>query len=132
MRNCSFLILLLVGISSNGPTQQPPGMSVAQPVQLLTGLGNHHHPISTKSPEAQKFFDQGLALAYAFNRAEAARSFRRAAELDPSAAMTWWGVSLSLGRHMNMDIHQDVDAAGAFAAIFFQQARAWFTRWPSF
>jgi tetratricopeptide (TPR) repeat protein len=86
-------------------------------VQLLPGLGNHYHPIATKSPEAQKFFDQGLALAYAFNRAEAARSFHRAAELDPSAAMPWWGVSFSLGRHMNMDIDQDVDAAGALAAI---------------
>ncbi len=88
-----------------------------QPVQLLPGLGNHHHPIATKSPEAQKFFDQGLALAWAFNRAEAERSFRRAAELDPSAAMPWWGVSFSLGRHMNMELDQDVDAAGAFAAI---------------
>ena len=87
------------------------------PVQLLPGLGNHHHPIATKSPAAQKFFDQGLALAWAFNRAEAARSFRRAAELDPSAAMPWWGVSVSLGRHMNMEIDQDVDPPGAFAAI---------------
>jgi tetratricopeptide (TPR) repeat protein len=117
MRNCSFLILLLVSIPSAGVAQQPPGTSIAQTVQLLPGLGNHHHPIATKSPEGQKFFDQGLALAWAFNRAEAARSFRRAAELDPSAAMPWWGVSLSLGRHMNMDIDQDVDAAGAFAAI---------------
>lgn len=117
MRNCSFLILLLVGIPSNSVAQQPPGTSVAQPVQLLPGLGNHHHPIATKSPEAQKFFDQGLALAWAFNRAEAERSFRHAAELDPSAAMPWWGVSLSLGRHLNMDLDQDVDGAGAFTAI---------------
>jgi tetratricopeptide (TPR) repeat protein len=117
MRNCCFLILLLVGIPSIGVAQQPPGTSVAQPVQLLPGLGNHHHPIATKSPEAQKFFDQGLALAWAFNRAEAERSFRHAAEVDPSAAMPWWGVSLSLGRHMNMDLDQDVDATGAFAAI---------------
>jgi len=117
MRNSSLQILLLVGVLSNGLAQRPPGTSVAQPAQLLPGLGNHRHPIATKSPEAQKFFDQGLALAWAFNRAEAARSFRRAAELDPSAAMPWWGVSLSLGRHMNMDIDQDVDAAGAFAAI---------------
>jgi tetratricopeptide (TPR) repeat protein len=117
MRNCSFLILLLVGIPSSGVAQQAPGTSVVQPVQLLPGLGNHHHPIATKSPEAQKFFDQGLALAWAFNRAEAERSFRRAAELDPSAAMPWWGVSFSLGRHMNMELDQDVDAAGAFAAI---------------
>jgi tetratricopeptide (TPR) repeat protein len=117
MRNCSFLILLLVGIPSNSVAQQPPGTSVAQPVQLLPGLGNHHHPIATKSPEAQKFFDQGLALAWAFNRAEAERSFRHAAELDPSASMPWWGVSLSLGRHLNMDLDQDVDGAGAFTAI---------------
>lgn len=117
MRNCSFLILLLVGIPSTGVAQEAPGTSVAQPVQLLPGLGNHHHPIATKSPEAQKFFDQGLALAYAFNRAEAARSFRQAAQLDPFAAMPWWGVSLSLGRHLNMDLDQDVDGAGAFAAI---------------
>ena len=117
MRNFSLLILLLMGISSNSVAQQTPEPSVAQPVQLLPGLGNHHHPIATKSPEAQKFFDQGLALAWAFNRAEATRSFRRAADLDPSAAMPWWGVSLSLGRHMNMEIDQDVDAADVFAAI---------------
>ena len=117
MRNCSCLVLILVCIRSTGVAQSPPATTVAQSAQLLPGLGNHHHPIATKSPEAQKFFDQGLALAYAFNRAEAARSFRRAAELDPSAAMPWWGVSFSLGRHMNMDIDQDVDAAGAFAAI---------------
>jgi tetratricopeptide (TPR) repeat protein len=117
MRNFSLLILLMVGIPSNSVAQQSPGTSVGQPVQLLPGLGNHHHPIATKSPEAQKFFDQGLALASAFNRAEAERSFRRAAELDPFAAMPWWGVSFSLGRHMNMDLDQDVDAAGAFAAV---------------
>jgi tetratricopeptide (TPR) repeat protein len=117
MRNCCFLILLLVGTPSNGAAQQTPGMSIAQPVQLLPGLGNHYHPIATKSQEAQKFFDQGLALAWAFNRAEAERSFRRSAELDPSAAMPWWGVSLALGRHLNMELDQDVDAAGAFAAI---------------
>ena len=117
MRDFSFLLLLLVCIPSSGVAQEPPGISVAQPVQLLPGLGNHHHPIVTKSPEAQKFFDQGLALVWAFNRAEAERSFRRAAELDHSAAMPWWGVSLALGRHLNMDIDQDVDPAGAFAAI---------------
>jgi hypothetical protein len=117
LRNCSFLILLLVGNPSKSVAQQAPGTSVVQPAQLLPGLGNHHHPIATKSPEAQKFFDQGLALAWAFNRAEAERSFRRAAEFDPSAAMPWWGVSLALGRHLNMDLDQDVDVAGAFAAI---------------
>jgi tetratricopeptide (TPR) repeat protein len=122
MRDLSFLVLLLLGIPLDGFAQQPLATRAAQPVQLLPGLGNHHHPIATKSLEAQKFFDQGLALVYAFNRAEAARSFRRAAELDSSAAMPWWGVSLSLGRHLNMEFDQDVNASGAFAAI--EKARA--------
>lgn len=117
MRNILLLALFVVGTGFYASAQMPATTSAPQPVQLLSGLGNHHHPIATKSPEAQKFFDQGLALSYAFNRAEAARSFRRAAELDPSAALPWWGVSLSLGRHLNMDVDQDVDAAGAFAAI---------------
>jgi tetratricopeptide (TPR) repeat protein len=117
MRSCRFLALLSFGLPFLGFAQQPAKTNVRQAVQLLPGLGTHHHPIATKSPEAQKFFDQGLALSYAFNRAEAARSFRRAAELDPSAAMPWWGVSLALGRHLNMEMDEDVDAAGAFAAI---------------
>jgi tetratricopeptide (TPR) repeat protein len=117
LRKFLLLLLLLVCIPCDGFAQQPTKTGPTRPVQLLPGLGNHRHPIAIKSLEAQKFFDQGLALSYAFNRAEAARSFLRAAELDPSAAMPWWGVSLSLGRHLNMDFDQDVDAAGAFAAI---------------
>jgi len=59
---------------------------------LLPGLGRHHHPIATASPEAQKFFDEGLTLVYAFNHEEAIRSFERASALDPRAAMPlMWG-----------------------------------------
>src|ERR1043165_5349545 len=54
--NHSFLILLLVGIASYGAAQQAVGQRVVQSVQLLPGPGNHHHPIATKNPEAQKFF----------------------------------------------------------------------------
>ena len=68
---------------------------------LLSGLGNHHHPVSTRSPEAQRFFDQGLALIYAFNHDEAARSFRRAAELDPALGMAFWGLALAVGPNYN-------------------------------
>jgi tetratricopeptide (TPR) repeat protein len=66
-------------------------------VQLVSELGNHHHPISTSSAEAQRFFNQGLTYHYAFNDDEAARSFVRAAELDPQSAMAAWGVALALG-----------------------------------
>ena len=58
---------------------QPP----AKKAVLMTGLGDLHHPVSTSNAEAQKFFDQGLRLIYAFNHEEAAGSFERAAELDP-------------------------------------------------
>jgi len=89
---------------------------------LLPGLGNRHHPISTKNPEAQKYFDQGLMLVFGFNRAEAVRSFRRASQLDPKSPMPHWGMSLAYGRHMNMDVDMDVEPAKAYAAI--QQAVA--------
>jgi hypothetical protein len=73
-----------------------------KPVVLYKGLGNWQHPIATKSAEAQKFFDQGLALLYGFNRYEALRSFRKATELDASAAMPWWGVAMATGPYINM------------------------------
>lgn len=68
---------------------------------LLPGLPPLSHPIATSSLEAQKFFDQGLCLVYAFNHEEAVRSFARAAELDPKAAMPLWGMALALGANIN-------------------------------
>ena len=75
--------------------------AAAKPVSLVTGLGNLHHPVSTKNPEAQKFFDQGLRYIYAFNHDEAARSFQHAAELDPQLAIAWWGVAEAVGPNYN-------------------------------
>src|SRR3569833_1093167 len=61
-----------------------------KPVALYKGLGVWQHAIATNNPEAQKFFDKGLTLAWSFNRYEALRSFRRASELDPQAVMPYW------------------------------------------
>lgn len=69
--------------------------------KILQGMGNWHHPITTKSAEAQKFFDQGLTLVYAFNFDEAKRSFQRASQLDPTAAMPYWGLALAFGPSYN-------------------------------
>ena len=73
----------------------------SHPVALVTGLGDLHHPVSTHSPEAQKFFDQGLRFIYAFNHDEAARSFQHAAELDTKLAMAYWGVAEAVGPNYN-------------------------------
>jgi len=68
---------------------------------LFDDLGNHHHTITTRSEQAQRYFDQGLTLLYAFNHAEAIRSFREAARLDPDCAMAWWGVAVGYGPNIN-------------------------------
>jgi tetratricopeptide (TPR) repeat protein len=76
----------------------------SRPVTLDAGLSGVHHPIQTKSAEAQKFFDQGLTLIYAFNHEEAVRSFEKAAELDPDSPMPHWGIALALGPNINQDV----------------------------
>ncbi len=68
----------------------------------LPGLGSHHRLITTRSSGAQTYFDQGLRLLYAFNHDEAARSFARAAAIDPNCAMCFWGVALTLGPNYNV------------------------------
>jgi len=83
---------------------------------LIAGLGQHHHTISTNNPEAQRFFDQGLTLVFGFNHEEAARSFRRAAELDPQSAMAFWGVALALGPCINLDVDPPHEKA-AYEAV---------------
>jgi tetratricopeptide (TPR) repeat protein len=78
-------------------------MNETKPVVLFEGMGSLHHTVSTQNVEAQKFFDQGLTMIYAFNHDEAIRSFQRAAELDPSLAMAYWGIAYALGPNYNLD-----------------------------
>ena len=77
------------------------GAAPASAVALDPGLGRLHHPVSTRSRQAQAYFDQGLKLVFAFNHEAAIRSFERAAELDPNLAMAHWGIALSLGPNIN-------------------------------
>src|SRR3954466_13975793 len=69
---------------------------------LLTGMGNAHHPVSTTNPMAQKYFDEGLSLIYAFNLVEAERAFERAAQLAPNLAMAHWGIAVAVGPNYNL------------------------------
>ncbi|HKE01555.1 MAG TPA: hypothetical protein VKE69_11140 [Planctomycetota bacterium] len=73
--------------------------------------------MSTRSAEAQAFFDQGLTWAYAFNHEEAARSFERAATLDPSLAIGWWGVALVHGPHINNASMTEDSSRAAWEAL---------------
>jgi tetratricopeptide (TPR) repeat protein len=68
---------------------------------LFKDLGNHQHPVTTRSDKAQKYFNQGLILAFAFNHAESARAFQAAQRLDPDCAMCYWGEALALGPNIN-------------------------------
>jgi tetratricopeptide (TPR) repeat protein len=71
------------------------------PAPLYDNLGTLHHAITTASPKAQQYFDQGLRFVYAFNHEEAVHSFEEAARFDPSAAMPYWGIALALGPNIN-------------------------------
>ncbi len=90
---------------------------------LLPELGAHRRTVTTSSKEAQAFFDQGLALTYGFNHDEAARSFARAAQLDPGCALCFWGVAYTLGPNYNIPMLPE-RAAAAFDAITRARAAA--------
>ncbi|HTA23651.1 MAG TPA: hypothetical protein VK763_08970 [Terriglobales bacterium] len=91
------LLLCIPALAQNDHVAQTAG----KPVILVSGLGSGHHPVSTKNPEAQQFFDQGLRFIYAFNHDEAARSFQKAAELDPKLAIAYWGIAEAVGPNYN-------------------------------
>src|SRR5436190_13829066 len=83
------------------PLQQPDHCAVPSngspslPAKLMEGMGKSDFPISTASPEAQAFFNQGISQLYAFWFGEAERSFMQAAAIDPSAGMAYWGIAMS-------------------------------------
>ncbi|MDX1582013.1 MAG: hypothetical protein R3338_00265 [Thermoanaerobaculia bacterium] len=86
------VVLLIWGATVSAEQQLAP---------IFEELGDHHHPITTTSEQAQRYFDQGLILAFGFNHGEAHRSFMQATKLDPECAMCWWGAALVLGPNIN-------------------------------
>ena len=87
-----------------------------QPV-LFSGMGSHHWKITTDSPEAQKWFNQGINWYYAFNFDEAQIAFRKAAEVDPDCAMAWWGLSEAAGPQYNHPVMDEQRIATAREAM---------------
>lgn len=116
--------------SSVNSESAPPELTVAERnalaaragAPLFDGMGEHHHPITTSDPAAQRYFNQGLVIDFAFNHAEATRSFRAAQHLDPGCAMCYWGEALALGPNINVTsngkaIMAEEDRHAAYAAI---------------
>ena len=71
---------------------------------FFEGLGSYKHKITTASPQAQRYFDQGIGFYHGFNHAEAIRSFQAAVAADPRCAMAHWGIALACGPHINLPI----------------------------
>jgi tetratricopeptide (TPR) repeat protein len=99
-----FVTLVVVGMTGwlamVSPAEAAPVDQTDAPT-LFDNLGSLHLPITTTSEQAQRYFDQGLRLVYAFNHEEAIRSFEAAAYLDSQAAMPYWGIALALGPNIN-------------------------------
>jgi len=95
----------------------------AAATEPYTGLGDYHFPVSTANAEAQRYFDMGIGLLYGFNHDEAARYFRRAAELDPQAPMPYWGLALAIGPNYNDTAVDEARARATYDAVRNAQQR---------
>ncbi|HET6777682.1 MAG TPA: hypothetical protein VFH26_02220 [Gemmatimonadales bacterium] len=82
------------------PSQPTTQVTAATP--LYDNLGTLHHAITTRSPRAQQYFDQGLRLSYGFNHDEAVKSFKEGTRQDSACAMCYWGIAYALGPNINL------------------------------
>jgi tetratricopeptide (TPR) repeat protein len=107
MRRIAWSIVIITAVVLCGLSTKPSYADKGGKVPLFENLGNFHHPITTNSPLAQRYFDQGLTLMYSFNHGGAARSFREAARLDPNCAMAYWGAAIVLGPNINAPMAEE-------------------------
>jgi tetratricopeptide (TPR) repeat protein len=98
------LILMAVAFPAAAQQHDHSSGSAASSVCTAPGFGKIHHPVKTVSPQAQRLFEQAMALDYGFNHNQAEQCFRRAAELDPKMAMAYWGIALVLGTNYNLPV----------------------------
>lgn len=119
-RIATLLFAACLSIAAFGGTvaAQPPA------APLFPDLGSYRFPADTRNPQAQRYVDQGMLLAYGFNPAEAARSFGEATRLDPSCATCWWALAWSLGPNINSDMPPESVSQVASALREAQRHRA--------
>lgn len=112
------MLILLPGCASHSPD------TATSAAGQLRRLGDHSMAITAASVQAQKAFDRGLTLAYAFAHYAAEQEFRRALRADPDCAMAWWGIALVNGPHINFPVVTPERAATAWEALSQARARA--------
>ncbi len=112
-------IACLAVAACHAPSREDTTQSTAPP--LFDTFGDLHRDIGTRVPEAQRYFDQGLRLAYGFNHEAAARAFAEAERLDPKCAMCAWGQALVLGPNINLPMSPDLAADATTLALRAQQ-----------
>ena len=126
VRALTGVLIMLAAMASNGlaantSSEGTTGAAAQVTIPLYAGMGSVNYPVTTKSPRAQKYFDQGLAFAYGFNHDEAERSFGQATRIDPRMAMAYWGIALVLGPNYNLPGDEE---RGTRAYKAMQRARA--------
>jgi tetratricopeptide (TPR) repeat protein len=101
----------LVAQDAHGPHQIPviPNALLERPVPLRSGIGSAHDAVSTRSADAQAFYDQGLAYLHDYVWIEAARSFTQALRIDPKLAIAHVGLSYAY-----VELNKPADARAAF------------------
>ena len=128
-----FLCLALLACALSGCERRADNATLAAPPPdaavppLFDGFGDLHRDVGTRVPEAQRYFDQGLRMAYGFNHEAAGRAFAEAARLDPQCAMCVWGQALVLGPNINLpmdpSLAKDATALASRAAALAASAR---------
>jgi len=108
------LIAVVFLIAIFGCSKKPP---VEKLIPLYDNLSKYHRQITTKSMEAQQYFDQGLTLYYGFNHEAAIKSFQQAIAYDSTCAMAWWGQAISAGPNINNPAMDSVAKADAWKTI---------------
>jgi tetratricopeptide (TPR) repeat protein len=111
------LALACLLVACGGPASKPAPQASASAPPLFDNFGDLHRDIGSRVPAAQRYFDQGLRMAYGFNHDAAGRAFAEAARLDPACAMCVWGQALVLGPNINLPMDPAMAAqATALAA----------------
>jgi len=116
MRIAPLILALTTTLGAQEPAARSTAAAPADSIALWDGLGDHRHPITTRSALSQRYFDQGLRFVYAFDHPDAIRSFRLAQRIDPSCAMCSWGEALALGPNINVAM-DSASGVAAYAAI---------------